>query len=91
MTSFRDIIDLWPSVSAFAVAIGVRYGTAQQMRNRNSIDGAYWQRLVDAAQKQGFRHVDLELLAKAATARKGHMPITARQRRRRANITRMSA
>ncbi len=38
----RDLIDSWPSLSAFAQDAGVTYGAAKQMRRRKSIPGDLW-------------------------------------------------
>ena len=69
MNSFRDIIDLWPSIRDFANEIGVRYGTAQVMRYRNQLKDEHWQAVVSAAAKRGLP-VTLDMLASIAAARR---------------------
>ena len=63
MTTYTEIIDRWPSLTAYAGDIGVRYGTAQVMRYRGSIPAKYWKRVVAAAARRGIDGVSLELLA----------------------------
>ena len=58
-----DLIDLWPSLSAFADDLGVAYGTAKAMRRRGSILPEYWLRVVDAAAENKISGVSLEVLA----------------------------
>lgn len=62
--SFRDIIELWPSIGAFADDIGVKYVTAQVMKHRDSIDADHWVAVVDAAKKRGHAGITYELLAR---------------------------
>lgn len=59
----RELINLWPSISAFADDIGVRYETAKAMRRRGSIPSQYWKLAVEAAQHRGIAGVDYENLA----------------------------
>lgn len=69
MKSFRDIIDLWPSLTEFAADIGVRYGTAQVMRFRSQLRDEHWVRVVAAAEKRNLP-VTYQMLAEIAAARK---------------------
>lgn len=69
MQSHRDIIARWPSIAAFASAIGVKYVTAQQMHFRASINGRYWSSVVRAAEAAGFSDITHELLAELAERR----------------------
>lgn len=62
MQTFSDVINLWPSLSAFARDIRVEYVTAQIMRYRDSIAPRHWPKVVAAARKRGFEGVTLELL-----------------------------
>lgn len=62
MKTFREVIDLWPSISAFAADIGVSYVTAQVMRHRNSIAAKHWRSVVESAEERGL-DVTYELLA----------------------------
>jgi hypothetical protein len=61
--SHAPIINLWPSLSAFADDIGVQYVTAKAMRRRGSIPAPYWVRIVTAARKRGIPDVSHERLA----------------------------
>lgn len=71
ITSYRDIIGMWPSIGEFAADIGVKYVTAQLMKHRNSIGADHWSAVVEAARKRGYDVVTLELLA---GLRSGHVP-----------------
>lgn len=57
------VINLWPSLAAFAEDIGVAYVTAKAMRRRGSIPSCYWVRVIDAAKKREIEDVTFERLA----------------------------
>tara|TARA_R110002020_G_scaffold467027_4_gene690182 strand:+ start:3033 stop:3254 length:222 start_codon:yes stop_codon:yes gene_type:complete len=61
-----DIINLWPSLSAFAEDLGVPYVTAKAMRRRMSIPASYWVRMIEAAAARDIAGVTLADLAHAA-------------------------
>lgn len=61
--SHSDIINLWPSLSAFAQDIGVPYVTAKAMRRRGSIPAPYWIRTVSRARERDIEGVTAERLA----------------------------
>jgi hypothetical protein len=61
-----DIIDLWPSLRAFASDAGVQYDCAQKWRWRNNIPSTYWPQIVTAARTRKVRGVSLAILAKGA-------------------------
>lgn len=63
-----QIINLWPSLSAFAADLAVEYGTAKAMRRRSSIPPAYWARLVEKAKARRIRGVSHEALSLAKAA-----------------------
>ena len=63
MSSFRSIIDEWPSLQAFADDLGVKYVTAQLMRHRDSIASKHWRQTVISAGRRKIPGVTLELLA----------------------------
>lgn len=69
MTSFRSIIDLWPSLQAFADDLGVKYVTAQLMRHRDSIASAHWRKAVRSAERRKIHGVSLEILASIKAGR----------------------
>ena len=71
MQTFTQVIDRWPNLSDFAQDAGVDYGTAKQMRRRDSIAAEYWPAIIDGARRRTFDDVTLELLAQLA-ARKRH-------------------
>ena len=63
MKTFRDVIDSWPSLQAFADDLEVAYVTAQVMRHRNSIASKRWQRVVECAGHRGIVGVTYPVLA----------------------------
>jgi hypothetical protein len=63
MTSFRDIIRLWPTYAAAAAAIGVSRETIKSWAKRDSIPAAYDLHVVRAAPV-----VTLEVLARLRAA-----------------------
>jgi hypothetical protein len=40
--SFREIMELWPTVSAFASDVGVPMPTAAKWRQRDSVPAPFW-------------------------------------------------
>lgn len=70
MKSFQDIIDLWPSIAAFARETGVPYERARRWYNTNSIPHGYANNVVAAASLLGKSSITLELLAKLAEERR---------------------
>ncbi len=70
MNSFATVIDLWPSIVAFADDMGAEYPTAAAWKQRNSIPPAVWPKVVAAAAKRGFEGVTFERLASLAASRK---------------------
>lgn len=62
--SFRNIIELWPSIGDFADDIGVKYVTAQVMKHRDSIDADHWVAVVEAAKRRGYSGITYETLAR---------------------------
>lgn len=70
MKDFRTLIDLWPSVSAFADDIGIRERHAQVMRFRNSVPPDYWSAMVAAAKRRAIKGITYEGLAKLRGGRR---------------------
>lgn len=66
--SHTDLINLWPSLSAFAEDIAIQYGTAKAMRRRNSIPPTHWPAMVAKAKARKIKGVSLEALTLAAAA-----------------------
>lgn len=58
----RDIIALWPSLTAYAADVGIPYGTAKQQRRRNSISPDHWPAVVAKAAERGLAGVTTDLL-----------------------------
>lgn len=65
MDSFRSVIDLWPSVSDLATALGENVSTVQKWRTRNRIPSYQWWAIVQNARARGYA-VTLERLASLA-------------------------
>ena len=61
--SHSDVINLWPSLGAFAQDIGVPYVTAKAMRRRGSIPAPYWLLVVSRAREREISGVTVERLA----------------------------
>jgi hypothetical protein len=77
-TSHLEIINRWPTIRAFADAIGVEYNTAKHIRRRRAIPARHWAALVDAAPKSGIKGITLKVLADAAkrpTARRASLSV----------------
>lgn len=63
--SHTEIINRWPSLSAFASDLGIAYGTAKAMRRRGSIPPTYWPTMVAKAKTRKLSGITLEALAVA--------------------------
>lgn len=64
--SHTDFINLWPSLSAFAADLSIKYGTAKAMRRRGSIPPGYWPVMVERSRSRRIRGVTMSTLALAA-------------------------
>lgn len=69
MSTFKDLIGLWPSQKAFADDLGISLQSVFMMIQRDSVAGRYWLDMVTGAQRRGIKGVSLDALA-AAAARK---------------------
>lgn len=67
-TSFRQIVDAWPTAADFGRDIGLSDISGRSMRRRDYIDGRYWLRVVEAAEQRGIKGVTLHCLATLAAA-----------------------
>lgn len=67
LMSHAEIINRWPSLSAFAEDLSVSYGTAKAMRRRGGIPDRYWLTAVEAAERRGLDGVTLDGLARAVS------------------------
>lgn len=55
MSSFRSIIDLWPSAESLSDDLGLKHRShARVMKVRNSIPKVYWTSVLLAAQRRGI-------------------------------------
>lgn len=69
ISTYADIIGLWPSAEALADDIGESGVTVRAWRNRGSIPSSRWLDIVAAAERRGLRGVSLEVLASVAAAK----------------------
>lgn len=60
----EQIINSWPSLSAFAEDLAIAYGTAKAMRRRGSIPAAYWPVVIRKAKSRKIAGVTLESLVR---------------------------
>lgn len=67
--SHTELINLWPSLTAFAGDLSIQYGTAKAMRRRNSIPPVHWPAIVERAKARRIKGVTLQSLALAAATR----------------------
>lgn len=70
MQTFRDLICRWPTLKLFAEEVGVPETTASAWKMRNNIRPDHWAKVIDAAERQGFEDITLELLASLATKKR---------------------
>lgn len=61
--SHVEIINKWPSLSAFADDLGLQYGTAKAMRRRGSIPPENWLTTVNKAAEREIDGVTFDALA----------------------------
>lgn len=76
MTTFTDIINLWPTATELAADVSQTGLVVRAWRNRNSIPAEHWLRVVDAAARRGIEGVTLDLLARIAAGSSGTTPPT---------------
>ncbi len=62
MKGVDRIIAQWPSTADLGRDLGLPYSTVAAWKQRGSIPVAYWQRLVHAAQRRGYRDITGDLL-----------------------------
>lgn len=75
MRSFRDIINSWPNVAAFAEDVGKSDTHVRTMRRRNSIPFPYWDAVIEGAQRRELSPVtEQELKAIAKQSPPQRMP-----------------
>lgn len=65
MSSHVDLIEKWPSLTAFAEDIGQPYNNAKAMKRRGRIPAWYWASCVAGAERRGIDGVSLDALANA--------------------------
>lgn len=66
---FAELIELWPSIGAFAADVGVPYETANSWKKRNSIPAKNWPEVIAAGGRRGFDEITAERLINLARAR----------------------
>lgn len=65
-TSFKELIDLWPSPSVLNTDIGVRYNYVNIWKRRDSIPPQYWPAVIKSAKARGIKGVTFIALAELA-------------------------
>jgi len=65
INSFRDVMELWPTVNEFAVEIGVPAPTANKWRQRNRVPVSFWSAVL-GTRKARKAHVTADLLVEIA-------------------------
>jgi hypothetical protein len=70
LKTHKDIMALWPTITAFGRDIGVSPDSAGQMAKRNNIAPDHWFTVIAAAKRRGFTGITLELLLCLRQARK---------------------
>lgn len=65
-TSFREIVNEWPSMAVLAEDLGVTYEVVRKWRQRRSIPPDHWERLLLAARRRRVRLRAQDLIRIAA-------------------------
>jgi uncharacterized protein YjcR len=68
MRTFKEVIDLWPSVDELAEDLGKKPNTVRKWRVRNSVPADEWMRLIQSARARGIERVNADALAKIASS-----------------------
>ena len=68
--SFRQLVDLWPSVAEFAKDLRCRENTAHVMRFRDSIHSRWWAQIVEGAKRRRIKGITFEVLARLQAEKK---------------------
>ena len=72
ISSFADVIDLWPSAEALAGDIGVRPGLPPVWKHRRAIPSKHWLAVAEAAARRGIAGVTVDALAALAADTSTH-------------------
>lgn len=70
MDSYAAICALWPNDHEMASDTGATPLAVQKWRQRDKIPPGWWQAVVDAAKRRGFKGINLETLASIATRKR---------------------
>ncbi len=71
ITSFADLIDMWPTHEALADDVGVKSNLPPVWKHRNMIPSRHWLAVVASADRRGYELVTLDLLAALAVDETG--------------------
>ena len=63
MRTVKDLISLWPTLTALAEDVGEADGTVRQWARRESIPARAWARVCNAAKRRSIKGVSPEVLA----------------------------
>jgi hypothetical protein len=67
--SFREVMELWPTVGAFADDVGVPMPTAAKWRQRDSVPAPFWHAILSTRAAKGSG-VTADLLVNLAARHK---------------------
>ncbi len=70
MQSFTEIINAWPHPSKLAEDVGVTPALVAVWKSRDTIPAAYWNWVVDAAEKRGIQGVSFDVLGRLIRAKR---------------------
>ncbi len=70
MQSFTEIINAWPHPSKLAEDVGVSPALVAVWKSRDTIPAAYWNWVVDAAQKRGIEGISFDVLGHLIRAKR---------------------
>lgn len=83
LKTFAEVIALWPTMVAMAADLGVEEGEPRKWKHRGQIPAHHFQPLLRAAERRGFRDVNLGVLLDLTAQRAAE-----RQEKRKARHTR---
>ncbi len=70
ISSFSDIVDLWPRPADFGRAANIPASIAANIKSRNSADVKYFDGIVQAAEKIGRKDITHKMLCRLAAAQR---------------------
>jgi len=74
MQSFTEIINAWPHPSKLAEDCGVSPALVAVWKSRDTIPAAYWNWVVDGAQRRGIDGISFDVLGRLIRAKRANPP-----------------